>query len=58
MLGGLAGAIGHLIGSDGYVWAKPGNTLAQLKYRSYSAADVGEFFSQCKECTLQLAGQN
>ena len=43
------GAISHLVGSDGHVWADATHTLAQLKYRSYSAADVAEFFGEyCK----------
>lgn len=43
------GAVAHLVGTDGYAYATPGSTLAQLKYRSYSAADVAEFFGQyCK----------
>eukprot|EP01052_Picozoa_sp_SAG31_P025252 SAG31_NODE_2203_length_6199_cov_6.619836_5_plen_269_part_00 len=43
------GAISHLIGSDGHVFADKNHTLAQLKYRSYSAADVAQFFGEyCK----------
>ena len=42
------GAIDHL-SYGGVAWADAKHTLAQLKYRSYSAKDVGEFFSQyCK----------
>ena len=46
-----SGAISQLESGDGYAWAAgaAGHTLAQLKYRSYSAKDVGEFFAQyCK----------
>ena len=44
-----SGAISELTDSHGHAWAGPGHTLAQLKYRSYSAADVGSFFaSYCK----------
>ena len=44
-----SGAIAHLVGADGYAYASPGHTLAQLKYRSYSAADVAQFFGEyCK----------
>ena len=37
------------MGHGGVQWADATHTLAQLKYRSYSAKDVGEFFAQyCK----------
>ena len=43
-----SGAIDHL-SYGGVEWADANHTLAQLKYRSYSAKDVGEFFAQyCK----------
>eukprot|EP00928_Gymnodinium_smaydae_P036212 TRINITY_DN25336_c0_g1_i1.p1 TRINITY_DN25336_c0_g1~~TRINITY_DN25336_c0_g1_i1.p1 ORF type:complete len:743 (-),score=75.20 TRINITY_DN25336_c0_g1_i1:191-2419(-) len=43
-----SGAISHLAHDD-VSWADANHTLLQLKYRSYSAADVNAFFSQyCK----------
>eukprot|EP01043_Picozoa_sp_COSAG02_P060900 COSAG02_NODE_8059_length_2728_cov_2.497528_2_plen_345_part_00 len=36
------GAISHLV-VNGTVWAQSGHALMQLKYRSYSAADVSNF---------------
>jgi len=42
------GSISHLV-QDGVAWADANHTLLQMKYRSYSAADVASFFSQyCK----------
>jgi len=43
------GAISTLTDGTGYQWADTTHTLLSLKYRSYSAADVGKFFAQyCK----------
>jgi len=45
---GASGSISHLA-HDGAIWADAAHSLLQLKYRSYSAADVASFFSQyCK----------
>jgi hypothetical protein len=42
------GSISHL-SKGGYSWASAGSTLVQLKYRSYSAKDVADFFATyCK----------
>ena len=38
-----AGAIGHLKLGNGVVWASAARPLMQLKYRSYSMADVQDF---------------
>lgn len=39
------GSISHLV-ENGFVWADSGHKLLQMKYRSYSAFDLQNFFSE------------